>query len=197
MGGSIGQSALVYQGQTWHSMLRAGGLRWTGAAQDDMGLSEREWLEALSLLRNNVLSEKGRSSPSRSHLDFYCLAHGRRSAGYLSAPACALHADRCGHRTGRYGVHIKPVIGPSRGGQARGPGSGSPRAEPGAPTSSPFDFAALRSGRPLEDFPSLGTPSRARAHGQRPWPESRGRNNRYGARLIKAAIWLSGVGAWV
>jgi hypothetical protein len=29
--------------------------------------------------------------------------------------------------------------------------SGSPRAEPGAPSSSPFDFAALRSGRPLEN----------------------------------------------
>jgi len=95
-------------------------------------------------------------------------------------------------RTGRYGVHIKPVIGPSRGGQARGPGSGSPRAEPGAPTSSHFDFAALRSGRPLEDFPSLGTPSRARAHGQSPWPKSRGRNNRYRARYMWAALWLAG-----
>ena len=31
---------------------------------------------------------------------------------------------------------------------------------------------------PLEDFPSLGTLSRARAHGQRPWPESRGRRSR-------------------
>ena len=41
-------------------------------------------------------------------------------------------------------VYIKTVIGPSRGGQARAPASGSPRAEPGAPTSSPFDFAALR-----------------------------------------------------
>jgi len=63
----------------------ARGLRWTGAAQDDMGLSEREWLEALSLLRNNVLSEKGRSSPSMPHLDFYFLAHGRRSAGYMGS----------------------------------------------------------------------------------------------------------------
>jgi len=82
---------------------------------------------------------------------------------------------------------------PSRGGQARGPGSGSPQAEPGAPTSSPFDFATLRSGRPLEDFPSVGTPSRARAHGQRPWPESKGRNNRSRAQL-RAALSLSGVG---
>ena len=49
----------------------------------------------------------------------------------------------------------------------------APRAEPGASTPSPFDFAALRSGRPLEYFPFFGTRSRARAHGQRPWPESR------------------------
>ena len=31
MGGCIRGFGLVCQGQTWHSMLRAGGLRWTGA----------------------------------------------------------------------------------------------------------------------------------------------------------------------
>jgi len=30
---------------------------------------------------------------------------------------------------------------------------------------------------PLEDFPWLGTPSRAKAHGRRPWDESRGRKH--------------------
>jgi hypothetical protein len=42
-------------------MLGGQGIAVEGAAQDVMGLSEREWLEALSLLRNNVLSEKVRS----------------------------------------------------------------------------------------------------------------------------------------
>ena len=66
---------------------------------------ERKGEQARDLLRDGVLSEKGRRTPSRTHLDF--LAHGRRSAGYLSAPAGALHlsasqtrqagADRCGH----------------------------------------------------------------------------------------------------
>ena len=77
MGGSIEESALVCQERNGHSMLGGQGMRWTGAAQDDMGLSEREGMEALSLPGSNVLSEKGRSSPSRPHLDF--LAHGRRS----------------------------------------------------------------------------------------------------------------------
>ena len=48
---------------------------------------ERKGEHARDLLRDGVLSEKARRSPSRPHLDF--MAHGRRSAGYLSAPACA------------------------------------------------------------------------------------------------------------
>jgi len=65
-------------------------------ARDDIVRRERERMEALSLLRNNVLSEKRRRLPSRPHLDFYFLGHARTSAGYLSAPACAVHADRPG-----------------------------------------------------------------------------------------------------
>jgi hypothetical protein len=40
MGRNIGQSALVCQGQTWHSMLRAGGLRWARAFR--AGIAHRE-----------------------------------------------------------------------------------------------------------------------------------------------------------
>ena len=47
---------------------------------------ERKGEQARDLLRDGVLSEKRQRSHSRPHLDF--LAHGRRSAGYLSA---------CGH----------------------------------------------------------------------------------------------------
>jgi len=52
---------------------------------------------------------------------------------------------------------------------------GPPRAEPGHRLRLPSTSAALRSGRPLNDFPSLGTLCRARVHGRWPWPESRGR----------------------
>jgi len=57
----------------------------------------------------------------------------------------------------------KGIPKPARGGRAE-----SAREYPGHPTSPPFDSAVLRSGRPLKDFPSLGTRSRAKAHGQRP-----------------------------
>ena len=67
-------------------MLRAGGLRWTGVFRTGIVRCERKGDQARDLLRDGVLNEKGRRSPSRPHLDF--LAHGRRPAGYLSA---------CGH----------------------------------------------------------------------------------------------------
>jgi hypothetical protein len=44
---------------------------------------ERKGEPARDLLRGGVLSEKGRRSPSRPHLDF--LAHGRRSDGYMGS----------------------------------------------------------------------------------------------------------------
>jgi len=71
---------------------------WT--ARDDIVRREREGMEALSLPRSNVLSEKGRSPPSMPHLDFYFLAHSRRSAGYLSA---------CGHAQAGMGSTQKPL----------------------------------------------------------------------------------------
>ena len=46
---------------------------------------ERQEEQARDLLRDGALSEKGRRSPSRPHLDFYFLAHGRRSAGYMGS----------------------------------------------------------------------------------------------------------------
>jgi len=126
MGGSIGQSALVCQGQTRHSMLRAGGFPWTRAFRAGKVRWERKGEQARDLpafaespvrnggyecekgihrslltaiasaagvgeggsasagsaedvkmlraaargasLRDGVLSEKGRRSPSRRHL---------------------------------------------------------------------------------------------------------------------------------
>ena len=57
------------------------------AADDGVASSysgcERKGEQARDLLRDGVLSEKGRRSPSRPHLDF--LAHGRRSAGYMGS----------------------------------------------------------------------------------------------------------------
>jgi hypothetical protein len=83
MGGSIGESALVCQGQIWHSMLRAGGFPWARAFRAGTVRWERKGEQARDLLRHGVLSEKGRRSPSRPHLDF--LAHGRRSDGYMGS----------------------------------------------------------------------------------------------------------------
>jgi hypothetical protein len=71
-----------------------------------------------------------------------------------------------------YGLFIIAAISPFL---LRALRRGSPWAAPGSPTSSPFDSAGLRSGRPLDDIPSFGTPSRARAYGHKLWPESRGR----------------------
>jgi hypothetical protein len=97
MGGSMRGFGLVCQGQTRHSMLRAGGFPWTRAFRAGKVRCECKGDQPSDLLRDGVLSEKRRRSPSRRHLDFYFLAHGRSSAGYLSAPVCAVHADRCGH----------------------------------------------------------------------------------------------------
>jgi hypothetical protein len=49
---------------------------------------ERKEEQPRDLLRDGVLSEKRRGTPSGRHLDLYFLTHGRRSTGYLSA---------CGH----------------------------------------------------------------------------------------------------
>jgi hypothetical protein len=65
-----GESGFAYQARNMRIVLGARGLRCMWRARDDMVRREREWLEVLSLLRNNVLSEKGRSSPSMPHLDF-------------------------------------------------------------------------------------------------------------------------------
>jgi len=76
----------VCQGRSWHIMLRAQGLRWTGVFRAGIVRWERKGEQARDLLRDGVLSEKRRRSPSRPHLDFYFLAHGRSSAGYMGSP---------------------------------------------------------------------------------------------------------------
>ena len=64
-------------------MSGAGGLRWTGPFRGGIVRWERKGEQARDLLRDGVLSEKRRRSPSRPHLDF--LVHGRRSAGYMGS----------------------------------------------------------------------------------------------------------------
>ena len=55
-------------------VFRAGIVRW-----------ERKGEQARDLLRDGVLSEKKAEVTMQAHLDFYFLAHGRRSAGYMGS----------------------------------------------------------------------------------------------------------------
>ena len=86
MARSVGEFPVVCQGQTCHIMLRPEGLGWLRAARHDIVRRESEGMEALSLSRSYVLSENARSSPPMPHLDFYFLAHGRRSTAYMGSP---------------------------------------------------------------------------------------------------------------
>jgi flavin-dependent dehydrogenase len=71
-------------GKTWHSMLRTGGLRWTRSSQAGIVRWERKGEHSRDLLRDGVLSERGRRPPSRPHPDF--TAHGRTSARDMGSP---------------------------------------------------------------------------------------------------------------
>ena len=59
MAGSVREFAVVRQGQTWHGMLRTGGLPWRMAFRDGVVRCERKGGQARDLLRGGVLSEKG------------------------------------------------------------------------------------------------------------------------------------------
>jgi len=69
LGRNIGDSGLVCQGQTWHIMLGTRVFRWTGVFRAGIVRQERKGEQARDLLRDGVLSEKGRRTPSRRHLD--------------------------------------------------------------------------------------------------------------------------------
>ena len=59
MGGSIRGFGLVCQGQTWHSVVRAGGFLSTGAFRVGAVRWERKWEQSRDLLRGGVLKGKG------------------------------------------------------------------------------------------------------------------------------------------
>ena len=101
MGRSIRESVVVCQGKTWRRMLRTGDRGGRGLPRLVWSAVNAKEINPRDLLRDGVLSEKRQGTPSGWHLDFYFLDSWQEV-----------------HRV--YGVHIKPIIGPSRGGQAPG-----------------------------------------------------------------------------
>jgi hypothetical protein len=76
MAGSVGEFAVGCQGQTWPNMLGTRVFRWTGVFRAGIVRWERKGEQARDLLRDGVLSEKSRRTPSRPHVGFRAYGRG-------------------------------------------------------------------------------------------------------------------------